>query len=381
MKGCEEIAQKVSDQILECRAQFANTTESNLHLKGYHRDSYLIKANFPRFATGEGKAVITESIRGYDLFIISDCFNYNVTYKMYNLKDANGEPLQVPMSPDDHFADIKRIISAISGKAARISVIMPMLYESRQHRRTARESLDCAFMLHELTQLGVENIMTFDAHDDRVRNAIPLEGFDNLMPTYQMFKAFMKNEKDIDIKNTVIVSPDEGALGRGMYYSSVLGIPLAMFYKRRDYTIVKDGRNPIVAHEYLGDDVAGKDIIVVDDIISSGDSFLHILDKLKGMGAKRIFGFFTFGLFCNGFETIDDYAKRNMFDRIYATNAVYNSDNALSRDWFIEVNVMKYAAYYIEALNINRSVSVLMDPIKKMHALCEKYNIELPKSL
>ncbi|MBO4950155.1 MAG: ribose-phosphate pyrophosphokinase, partial [Clostridia bacterium] len=185
----------------------------------------------------------------------------------------------------------------------------------------------------------------------------------------------------IDIKNTVIVSPDEGALGRGMYYSSVLGIPLAMFYKRRDYTIVKDGRNPIVAHEYLGDDVSGKDIIVVDDIISSGDSFLHILDKLKGMGARRIFGFFTFGLFCNGFETIDDYANRKIFDRIYATNAVYNSDNALSRDWFVEVNVMKYAAYYIEALNINRSVSVLMDPIKKMHALCEKYDIELPKSL
>ncbi len=334
---------------------------------------YIIETSYSRFGTGEAKAMLKESVRGKDVFIVADCFNYSETYKMYGM--------EVPMSPDDHFADIKRIISAISGKAARISVIMPMLYESRQHRRTARESLDCAFMLHELTQLGVENIMTFDAHDDRVRNAIPLEGFDNLMPTYQMFKAFMKNEKDIDIKNTVIVSPDEGALGRGMYYSSVLGIPLAMFYKRRDYTIVKDGRNPIVAHEYLGDDVSGKDIIVVDDIISSGDSFLHILDKLKAMGAKRIFGFFTFGLFCNGFDTIDDYYKRNMFDKIYATNAVYNSDKALSREWFTEVNVMKYAAYYIEALNINRSVSVLMDPIKKMHALCDKYNIELPKSL
>ena len=361
MHGCEEITDKIDWYLRQFRKDYEN------------EETYITHIKCPRFGSGEAKCVINETVRGHDVYIICDMFNHGVTYTMYGVENR--------MSPDDHYQDLKRIIAAISGKARRITVVMPMLYEGRQHRRTARESLDCAFMLHELVQLGVENIMTFDAHDDRVRNAIPLEGFDNLMPTYQMFKAFMKNEKDIDIKNTVIVSPDEGALGRGMYYSSVLGIPLAMFYKRRDYTIVKDGRNPIVAHEYLGDDVAGKDIIVVDDIISSGDSFLHILDKLKGMGAKRIFGFFTFGLFCNGFDTIDDYYKRNMFDKIYATNAVYNSDKALSREWFIEVNVMKYAAYYIEALNINRSVSVLMDPIKKMHALCEKYNIELPKSL
>lgn len=330
--------------------------------------NYIINASFPRFGTGEAKCLLEESVRGKDVFIVADCYNYSQKFKMYGM--------EVPMSPDDHYCDIKRIISAISGKASRISLIMPMLYESRQHRRTARESLDCAFMLHELVSLGVENVMTFDAHDDRVRNAIPLEGFDNLMPTYQMMKAFMKNETDIDIKNTVIVSPDEGALSRGMYFSSVLGIPLSMFYKRRDYTVVKDGRNPIVAHEYLGDDVTGKDIIVVDDIISSGDSFLHILDKLKAMGAKRIFGFFTFGLFCNGFDTIDDYYNRGMFDRIYATNSVYNSDSALSRDWFREVNIVKYISYYIEAVNINKSVSSMLDPIKKIHALCDKYNID-----
>ncbi len=356
-RGTEKMLQRIQKYIGEWRKE--------------ENPNYIVPAKFSRFGTGEAKCVIAESVRGKDVFIVADCFNYNETYKMYGM--------EVPMSPDDHFSDIKRIISAISGKAARITVIMPMLYESRQHRRTARESLDCSFMLHELASLGVENIMTFDAHDDRVRNAIPLQGLDNLMPTYQMFKAFMNSEKDIDIKNTVIVSPDEGALGRGMYYSSVLGIPLAMFYKRRDYTIVKDGRNPIVAHEYLGDDVSGKDIIVVDDIISSGDSFLHILDKLKGMGAKRIFGFFTFGLFCNGFESIDDYNRRGMFDRIYATNAVYNSDKALSREWFKEVNILKYAAYYIEAVNINRSVSQLMDPIKKMHALCDKFGIEVPQ--
>lgn len=330
--------------------------------------NYIVKASFPRFGTGEAKCLLEESVRGKDVFIVADCYNYSQRYKMYGM--------EVPMSPDDHFCDIKRIISAISGKAARISVIMPMLYESRQHRKTARESLDCAFMLHELVTLGVENVMTFDAHDDRVRNAIPLEGFDNLMPTYQMIKAFMKNEKDVDIKNTVIVSPDEGALSRGMYYSSVLGLQLSMFYKRRDYTVVKDGRNPIVAHEYLGDDVKGKDIIVVDDIISSGDSFLHILDKLKAMGARRIYGFFTFGLFCSGFETIDKYYENGMFDRIYATNSVYNSDAALSRDWFREVNVLKYIAYYIEAVNINKSISAMLDPIKKIHALCDKYDIK-----
>lgn len=355
-RGTEEMCQRIAKYIAEWRKEDPN---------------YVIEARFPRFGTGEAKCLLPQSVRGKDVYIVADCFNYSQTYKMYGMT--------VPMSPDDHYQDVKRIISAISGKAARISVIMPMLYESRQHRRTARESLDCAFMLHELATLGVENVMTFDAHDDRVRNAIPLEGFDNLMPTYQMLKAFVKNETDIDIKNTVIVSPDEGALTRGMYYSSVLGIQLSMFYKRRDYSTIKDGKNPIVAHEYLGDDVNGKDIIVVDDIISSGDSFLHVLDKLKSMGARRIYGFFTFGLFCNGFENIDKYYADGKFDRIYATNSVYNSDAALSREWFKEVNVLKYIAYYIEAVNIDKSIGIMLDPIKKIHTLCDKYGIEYVK--
>lgn len=354
-RGTEEMCRRIEKYIGEWRKE---------------EPHYIIEAQFPRFGTGEAKCLLKESVRGKDVFIVADCFNYSQTYKMYGMT--------VPMSPDDHYQDIKRIISAISGKAGRISVIMPMLYESRQHRRTARESLDCSFMLHELITLGVQNIMTFDAHDDRVRNAIPLEGFDNLMPTYQMIKAFMNNETNFDLKNTVIVSPDEGALARGMYYSSVLGVQLSMFYKRRDYTVVKDGKNPIVAHEYLGENVEGKDIIVVDDILSSGESFLHVLDKLKSMGARRIFGFFTFGLFCNGFDLVDKYYEDGKFDRIYATNSVYNSDAALSRPWFKEVNVLKYIAYYIEAVNINKSVGLMLDPTAKIHALCDAHGISIP---
>ncbi len=352
-RGTEEMCKRIEAYIGEWRNE---------------EPHYIIEASFPRFATGEAKCLLKESARGKDVFIVADCFNYSQTYKMYGMT--------VPMSPDDHFQDVKRIISAIAGKATRISVIMPMLYESRQHRRTARESLDCAFMLHELNMLGVENVMTFDAHDDRVRNATPLKGFDNLMPSYQLFKAFMKNESDIDIKNMVIVSPDEGALSRGMFYSTVLGIQLSMFYKRRDYTQVIDGKNPIVAHEYLGDDVKGKDIIIVDDILASGDSFLHVLDKLKGMGARRVFGFFSFGLFCSGLEKLDEYYKAGKFDRIYATNSVYVPEETKAREWFKEVNVLKYIAYYIEAVNINKSISLIIDPTDKIHALCHKYGIK-----
>lgn len=325
------------------------------------KGKYVVTTLLPRFGTGEAKGLLQESLRGRDVFVIADCYNYGKTYQMHGM--------EVPMSPDDHYQDVKRIISAIGGKAARVSVIMPMLYESRQHRCTGRESQDCAVMLQELIQMGVENIMTFDAHDDRVRNAIPLKGFDNLMPTYQMLKTFVRKENDIDIKNCTIVSPDEGALVRGMYYSSVLGVKLSMFYKRRDYTVVKNGRNPIVAHEYLGDDVEGKDIIVVDDIISSGESFLHILDKLKSSGAKRIFGFFTFGLFTDGLDVIDDYYKRGMFDRVYTTNAIYNPSEVVSREWFQEVSLVKYIAYYIEAVNINKSISLIMDPTQRINNL------------
>ncbi len=350
-RGCEAMLEKIAKYIGDWRKE---------------EPEYVVEATFPRFGTGEAKGLIGDSVRGKDVFIVADCFNYGVEYKMFGRA--------VPMSPDDHYQDLKRVIQAISGKAARITVVMPMLYEGRQHRRSARESLDCAFMLQELVSMGVENIMTFDAHDDRVRNAIPLNGFDNLMPTYQMMKKFIHSEENIKRENLMIISLDEGAITRGMYYATNLGVPLGMFYKRRDYRVVVDGRNPIVAHEYLGEDVAGKDVVVVDDIVSSGDSFLHIIDILKAKGAKRIFGFFSFGLFCNGLEKFDKYYEDKLFDRVYATNSCYIPEETTSREWFKEVNVLKYIAYYIEAVNINKSISQLMDPTEKLHTLIENHS-------
>ena len=378
MKGCEKLAERVSDQILECRAQFEKESDTNLHLKGYHRDSYIIKANFPRFATGEGKAVITESIRGYDLFIITDCFNYNVTYKMYNLKDADGNPLQVPMSPDDHFADLKRVISACAGKAKRITVVMPMLYEGRQHRRTARESLDCALALQELENMGVSNIITIDAHDPRVQNSIRI-GFESVAPTYQMIKAIAKslnNEIKFSPETTMMIAPDEGAMGRCVYYAQVLGVELGMFYKRRDYSTVIDGRNPIVSHEFLGDNVEGKDVIVVDDMISSGDSMIDVCKQLKALKAKRIFVFSSFGLFTSGLERFDKAYEEGLFDKIFTTNVVYQTPELLERDWYYLVDMSKYLALIIDTLNHDRSVSPFLNPIQKINDYIEKYNLK-----
>ena len=378
MKGCEDIAKRVSDQILECRAQFQNASNTNLHLKGYHRDSYIIKANFPRFATGEGKAVITESIRGYDLFIITDCFNYNVTYKMYNLKDADGNPLQVPMSPDDHFADLKRVISACAGKAKRITVVMPMLYEGRQHRRTARESLDCALALQELENMGVSNIITIDAHDPRVQNSIRI-GFESVAPTYQMIKAIAKslnNNIKFSPETTMMIAPDEGAMGRCVYYAQVLGVELGMFYKRRDYSTVIDGRNPIVSHEFLGDNVEGKDVIVVDDMISSGDSMIDVCKQLKALKAKRIFVFSSFGLFTSGLERFDEAYKEGLFDKIFTTNVIYQTPELLTRDWYYSVDMSKYLALIIDTLNHDRSVSPFLNPFQKINDYIEKYGLK-----
>jgi len=347
-RGTEKMLERIEGYIKEWRG--VSETES-----------FIVDTSCPRFSSGEAKGLIKESVRDKDVFILCDCFNYGVKYKMYGM--------DVPMSPDDHFQDLKRIISAIAGKASRISVIMPMLYESRQHRVSGRESLDCAIALQELEKMGVENVMTFDAHDDRIKNAVPFMGFDNLMPTYQTLKAFVREYNDLDLSNLIIVSPDEGALNRGMYYSYVMGVKLSMFYKRRDYSVVENGRNPIVAHEYLGDDINGKDVIVVDDILSSGDSFIHIMDKLKAMGAKRIFGFFSFGLFCNGLEVFDKYYNNKMFDRIFTTNSVYITDELKSREWFCEVNVHKYIAYYIEALTRHYPVSMLIDSSSRIEKL------------
>ena len=353
MRGCEEFTAQVDNYLRAIR----------------NNDStFVASASCPRFGSGEAKALINESMRGLDLYIISDCFNYGVTYKMYGM--------QVPMSPDDHFQDLKRIIAATGGKTRRITVIMPMLYEGRQHKRSARESLDCALALQELTNMGVTNIITFDAHDPRVQNAIPLSGFDSVRPTYQMLKALVRTVPDVklDKDNIMVVSPDEGAIGRSMYIASVLGIELGMFYKRRNYSIIVDGKNPIEAHEYLGNDLTGKDVIVVDDMISSGDSMIDVAQQLKQRGAKRVFVFSTFALFCNGLETFDKAYKDGIFDKIFATNLTYHTKEILSREWYCDVNMCKYVSFIIDTINKDASISDLLNPVQKIHALMDKYN-------
>ncbi|MGN1194510.1 MAG: ribose-phosphate diphosphokinase, partial [Acutalibacteraceae bacterium] len=317
-------------------------------------------------------------IRGYDLFIISDCFNYSVTYNMYDMKDANGKLIDFPMSPDNHFADLKRVISACAGKARRITVIMPMLYEGRQHKRTMRESLDCALALQELENMGVSNIITFDAHDPRVQNAIRI-GFESVSPNYQMIKALaksVKNDIHFNPESTMMISPDEGGMGRCVYYSQVLGIELGMFYKRRDYSKTIGGRNPILAHEFLGDNVEGKDVIVVDDMISSGDSMLDVCRQLKNLHAKRIFVFSSFGLFTSGLERFDEAYKNGLFDKIFTTNLIYNPPALLEREWYGLVDMSKYCAFIINTLNHDESVSVFLDPIKKIHDYIDRYHLK-----
>ncbi|MBO5358531.1 MAG: ribose-phosphate pyrophosphokinase [Clostridia bacterium] len=354
MNGCDDIASKV-DYYLK---QWRNADED---------ETYIVKPNCPRFGTGEAKAVLKHTARGVDAYILCDCFNYSVEYKMYGKT--------VPMSPDDHFQDLKRVIAALGGKARRITVIMPMLYEGRQHRRTARESMDCAMALQELVSIGVKNIITFDAHDPRVNNAIPLDGFDNVQATYQMIKALLKSVPDIklDREHTMIVSPDEGGMGRCIYYSSVLGLELGMFYKRRNYSVIVNGKNPIEAHEFLGADIKGKDLILVDDMISSGESMLDISAKLKERGAKRIFIFSTFGLFVDGLDKFDEYYKNGLIDKVFTTNLIYQTPELLSREWYCSVNMSKYIALLIETLNYDHSISGLLDPVDRIHKIVNEY--------
>ena len=355
MKGCEDISSRV-DYYLK---QWRDIPED---------ETFVIGANCPRFGTGEAKAVLNHTARGLDAFIICDCFNYNVTYKMYGQT--------VPMSPDDHFQDLKRVIAAFGGKARRITVIMPMLYEGRQHRRTSRESMDCAMALQELVAMGVKNIITFDAHDPRVNNAIPLDGFDNVQAAYQMIKALLKSVPDVKLnkENTMIVSPDEGGMGRCIYYSSVLGLDLGMFYKRRNYSVIVNGRNPIEAHEFLGNDITGKDLILVDDMISSGESMLDIAKKLKEKGARRIFVFSTFGLFVEGLEKFDEYYKTGLIDKVFTTNLIYQTPELLSREWYVSVNMSKYIALLVETLNKDNSISSLLDPADRIKKIVAKYD-------
>ena len=370
LPGCEELAQKIDIYLVKWRKDQAEEHKDTIAFYGYQRDTYIIDTTIARFGSGEGKAVINESIRGYDLYIVVDCFNYSVKYKMYGM--------DVPKSPDDHFADLKRVISAASSKAKRINVIMPMLYEGRQHKRSSRESLDCAMALQELTTLGVENIITFDAHDQRVQNSIPHKSFENVMPTYQMIKALVNNVSDlhIDPNHLMVISPDEGAMHRCIYFATQLGVNLGMFYKRRDYTRVVNGRNPIVAHQYLGDSVEGKDIIIVDDMISSGESMLEVAKKLKELKANRIFVCTTFGLFASGLDVFDKAHEEGVFEKVFTTNGVYQTPELLSRDWYQSVELSKYLAYFLDTINHDLSVSSLLDCSQKINNILVKKGLK-----
>ncbi len=354
MKGCEEMTARIDWYLKQFRKEYEN------------EETYVTHITCPRFGTGEAKCVINETVRGHDVYIICDMFNYGVTYKMYGTENR--------MSPDDHYQDLKRIIAAISGKARRITVIMPMLYEGRQHRRTSRESLDCALALQELVNMGVNDILTFDAHDARVQNAIPISSFDDVQTTYQMIKALTRAVPDIkfDKDSTVVISPDEGGMHRCMYYSSVLGLDLGMFYKRRNYSVVIDGKNPIEAHEYLGRDVRGKDVMIVDDMISSGESVLDIGKKLKEQGAKRIFIFTAFGLFVSGLSKFDEAFKNGEIDKVFTTNLVYRTPELKEREWYCEVDMTKYISLLIDTLNHDDSISSLLVPVTRIKKLMEK---------
>ncbi len=370
MSGCEEMGRKVNDWLQKWHTLQETSDEEFYTTTGRGRDSFLIKTYCPRFGTGEAKGAIKESVRGYDIYIIVDVCAHNKTYKMYGQ--------DVPMSPDDHYQDLKRIISAIAGKAKRVNVIMPMLYESRQHRRTSRESLDCAVALQELVRMGVDNIITFDAHDPRVQNAIPASGFENVMPTYQMLKALCRHVKDLklDKSSTMIVSPDEGAMNRNIYYSSVLSLDLGMFYKRRDYTTIVNGSNPIVAHEYLGASVEGKDILVVDDMISSGDSVIDLAKELKARKANRIIAITTFAFFTNGLDAFNKAYEDGLLYRVISSNVTYRSPELLAAPWYIEADLSKYISHLIATLNHDRSIHELLQPYDRIQRLVTRYKAE-----
>lgn len=368
LESSKELGNKVNDYLVRWREEREHQHKDSPTFQGYQRDSYILETKTPRFGTGEAKGVITGSVRGYDLFFLVDVCNYSLTYKLCGQINH--------MSPDDHYQDLKRLIAAVGGKARRITVIMPFLYESRQHKRNARESLDCALALQELTSMGVDNIITFDAHDPRVQNAIPLHGFETVQPTYQFVKALVKNVPDIqfDSEHVMCVSPDEGAMSRAIYMANVLGIDMGTFYKRRDYTKVVDGRNPIVAHEFLGTSVEGKDVFVLDDMVSSGESVLEVAAALKERKAKRIFILTTFGLFTNGLSKFDKAYEDGLIYRVLTTNLVYQTPELLSREWYINCDMSKYIAYIIDTLNHDASISDLLDPSDRIQRLLSSRN-------
>ena len=370
MAGCEELGEKINRWLMKWHSLQEVQDEEYYTSPGANRDTFLIKSSCPRFGTGEGKGVLRESVRGMDIYIVVDVCAHNVTYKMYGQ--------DVPMSPDDHFQDLKRVIAAIAGKARRITVIMPMLYESRQHRRTTRESLDCAMALQELVHMGINDIITFDAHDPRMVNAVPLSSFENVMPTYQMLKALCRTEKElrIDKDHMMVVSPDEGAVQRNIYYSSVLSLDLGMFYKRRDYTTVVNGRNPIVAHEYLGADVEGKDILVADDMLASGDSMIEVCRELKARKANRIYALTTFAFFTNGVEAFRRAWEEGVITKVVAADLTYCTPEAKEEPWFVQADMSKYISYIIATLNHDRSLHGLLNPYNRIKALLQRYREE-----
>lgn len=367
LKSCEDLGKKVDAWLVEWRKERESEHKTTIAFAGYQRDSYIIGAKTPRFGSGEAKGELTESVRGDDLYIMVDVCNYNMTYTMNGLKNH--------MSPDDHYQDLKRVIAAVGGKGRRINVIMPFLYESRQHKRTGRESLDCAMALRELVDMGVENIITFDAHDPRVQNAIPLKGFETVQPIYQFIKYLLKNEKELEIDSDhmMVISPDEGGTSRAIYFANMLGLDMGMFYKRRDYTKIVNGRNPIVAHEFLGSSVEGKDVLIIDDMISSGESMLDVAKELKRRKARKVFICATFGLFTGGLAKFDQYYQDGLIDRILTTNLVYQTPDLLSRPYYIDVDMSKYIALIIDNLNHDASLSDLLTPTKRINKLLERY--------
>jgi len=367
LKSCEELGAKVDQYLVGWREKREHAHKNEAAFKGYHRDSYIISTSVPRFGTGEAKGVIKESVRGYDLYLMVDVTNYSLTYSVSGHENH--------MSPDDHYADLKRIIAAVGGKARRITAIIPFLYESRQHKRTARESLDCALALQELTAMGVDNIITFDAHDPRVQNAIPLKGFETVQPAYQFIKGILKNCDDLKLDNDhlMIISPDEGGTNRAVYLANVLGVDMGMFYKRRDYSKIVDGRNPIVAHEFLGTSVEGKDVIIIDDMISSGESMIDVATELKKRKANRIFVVATFGLFTNGLERFDKAVADGTIYKVVTTNLTYQTPELLSRPYYINCDMSKYIAYIIDTLNHDSSISDLLNPYDRIQKLVSKY--------
>ena len=366
LEGCRDLAENVDRFLVEFREKSNPDFPDTPTFQGYHEDSYLVRSACPRFGTGEAKGILYDSVRGVDLFIMADITNYSLTYTVCGHENH--------MSPDDHYQDLKRVISATNGKARRINVIMPFLYESRQHKRSQRESLDCAFALQELVDMGVSNIITFDAHDPRVCNAIPLYGFDSFNPPYQFIRGLIRAVPDlkIDKDHLMVISPDEGAMGRAVYFAGVLGVEMDMFYKRRDYSRVVNGKNPIVAHEFLGDDLHGKDAIIIDDMISSGESMLDVARQIKNRGAKRVFVCTTFGLFTDGLEKFDDYYKKGYIDRVVTTNLTYRPPELLSRPYYVEANMTKFLAAIIDCINHDTSTEHVNDPTERIHALLEK---------